>query len=46
VGDVQAGLALTLGRARGAFTYVIRSKEFETQRAADQFGAILFSFRF
>jgi len=46
VGDVQAGLALTLGRARGAFTYVIRSKEFETQRAADQFGAILLSFRF
>jgi hypothetical protein len=46
VGDVQAGLALTLGRARGAFTYVIRSKEFSTQNRADQFGAVSLSFRF
>lgn len=46
VGDVQAGVALTLGRLRGAFTYVIRSKEFSTQRKPDQFGAIVFSYRF
>jgi hypothetical protein len=45
VGDVQSGLALTFGRVRLAFTYVARSKEFTTQRAADQFGALTVSVR-
>jgi hypothetical protein len=45
VGDIQAGLAGTLGRFRLAFTYVVRSKEFKTQRAADQFGAWMLSIR-
>lgn len=39
VGDIQAGLAMTLHSVRLAFTYVLRAQEFATQRAADQFGS-------
>ncbi|MEO7775450.1 MAG: lipid A deacylase LpxR family protein [Steroidobacteraceae bacterium] len=44
--DVQAGLALTFRRVRFAYTYVYRSKEFETQTANDRFGAVSISARF
>jgi hypothetical protein len=45
VGDLQTGLALTIRSVRLAFTYVVRTKEFETQRQADRFGALTFSLR-
>lgn len=45
IGDMQAGLALTFSSLRFAFTYVVRTKEFKTQRKADQFGALTLSIR-
>ncbi|MEJ1969346.1 MAG: lipid A deacylase LpxR family protein [Rhizomicrobium sp.] len=45
VGDVQIGAALQLGGTRLAFTHVFRSKEFNTQPSADQFGAVNLTFR-
>ncbi|MDX1711800.1 MAG: lipid A deacylase LpxR family protein [Rhodovibrionaceae bacterium] len=46
VGDVQAGLAITFERVRLTYTYVFRTKEFEEQEEADQFGALSLSVRF
>ncbi|MCA3280004.1 MAG: lipid A deacylase LpxR family protein [Roseomonas sp.] len=46
VGDASAGLALIFGSARLTATYTIRSKEFEAQREASQFGSISIAFRF
>lgn len=46
VGDASAGLALIFESARLTATYTIRSKEFETQREAAQFGSISIAFRF
>jgi hypothetical protein len=46
VGDVQAGLAVIIGRVRMAYTHVFRSKEFDEQDDHDQFGAVSLSFRF
>ncbi|MEQ8194058.1 MAG: lipid A deacylase LpxR family protein [Rhodospirillales bacterium] len=46
VGDFQAGLAVTYGRVRVAYTYVLRTKEFRQQDAADQFGSLSLSIRF
>ncbi|HXC56764.1 MAG TPA: lipid A deacylase LpxR family protein [Rhizomicrobium sp.] len=45
VGDVQVGAALQLGGTRLSFTHVFRSKEFDTQPSADQFGSVNLSFR-
>jgi lipid A 3-O-deacylase len=46
VADLQLGLAISTDNWRLSFTHVFRSREFETQRHADQFGAINLSYRF
>lgn len=46
VGDANAGIAFTLGRARLSYTLVYRSKEFTSQDRADLFGAISLAYRF
>ena len=46
VGGAQAGIALTFSDVRVAYTHVIRTKEFTTQRDTNQFGALSVSFRF
>ncbi len=46
VGDLQAGLAVIIGRVRLAYTHVFRSKEFDQQDDHDQFGAISLSLKF
>jgi hypothetical protein len=46
VGDIQAGLAMQYRDWRFTYTYVVRSKEFETQDRIDKFGAISLSYRF
>jgi len=42
--DLQLGLAAVWNKSRLGFTFVRRSKEFETQEAADKFGQITYSF--
>jgi Uncharacterized protein conserved in bacteria (DUF2219) len=42
--DLQLGLAATWGKSRVGFTFVTRSKEFETQSADDKFGQLTISF--
>lgn len=44
--DVQAGAALTWRSMRVAYTYVVRTREFEGQRAPDRFGAFSVTFGF
>ncbi len=47
VGDLQAGLAITLGeRVRLAYTHLWRSREFREQDAPNQFGTLSLSVRF
>ena len=47
VGDLQAGVAMTLGkRVRLAYTHLWRSEEFREQDAPDQFGSLSMSVRF
>jgi len=46
VGDLQAGLALTLAHARLTFTELVRSKEFYGQHHPDYVGAIALSIGF
>jgi len=46
VGDASLGFALIFESARLTATYTIRSKEFETQREAAQFGSVSIAFRF
>lgn len=46
VGDAQVGLVLSFESARLSFTHVFRTKEFETQHNADQFGAAAISWQF
>jgi hypothetical protein len=46
VGDMQLGAAIAFRAFRLTFTHVFRSKEYKTQTAADQFGAINLSFRY
>ncbi|WP_425062973.1 lipid A deacylase LpxR family protein [Pyruvatibacter mobilis] len=46
VADFQAGVALTIGRARVTFTNIWRSKEFKKQDAWDEFGSISAAFHF
>lgn len=43
--DLQLGGTLTFKDLRVGYTHVIRTKEFKTQKAIDQFGAISLSFR-
>ncbi len=44
--DFQAGIAVTVGRARISFTNIWRSKEFVKQDAWDEFGSISAAFHF
>jgi lipid A 3-O-deacylase len=46
VGDLQMGVAGVVGRARGTFSYVMRTREFEGQNKPDRFGALSLSWRF
>jgi hypothetical protein len=46
VGDVQFGFAAIVAPVRATFTYVVRTREFETQRNADRFGAVSLSVKF
>ena len=46
IGDAQAGLVVTRGDFRMAYTYVYRTREFEQQEEPDQFGALAFTWRF
>lgn len=46
VGDIQMGVAAVYLPVRFTFTYVLRTREFETQRAADRFGAFSISIKF
>ncbi len=45
VGDLELGAAITFNFMQITFTHVIRTKEYKTQTAADQFGAVNLSFR-
>lgn len=45
VGDMQLGLAIAMDRWRLTYTEVFRTKEFDTQKHADRFGAINLSIR-
>jgi lipid A 3-O-deacylase len=44
--DLQLGAAVVLGKSRAGFTFVRRSKEFETQAKPDNFGQLSVSFAF
>ncbi|MCD6034297.1 MAG: Conserved exported protein of unknown function [Rickettsiales bacterium] len=46
IGSAQAGIALTYKNARIAYTHIFRTKEFDGQSRADQFGGINVSFRY
>ena len=46
VGDINLGAAITFRAFQLSFTHVFRSKEYATQKAADQFGAVNLSVRF
>jgi lipid A 3-O-deacylase len=46
VGGVQAGVALTAGNMRLAYTHVLRTREFSGQQDNDQFGALTLSIRY
>lgn len=46
VGEVQAGLVLGWENWRATLTEIVRTREFEGQSDADEFGAIAISYRF
>lgn len=46
VGEIQAGVAVTLGEARLAYTHVLRSHEYRGQRNPDSFGSFSLSLQF
>jgi lipid A 3-O-deacylase len=46
VADLTAGFAVILPTARLTFSYTYRTKEFDTQRDAAQFGSVSIAFRF
>ena len=46
VGDLQFGIALTWRNVRLSYTHVLRTREFETQDEADDFGAFSLTVRF
>lgn len=46
VGDLVLGAAVTFDYARLAFTHVIRTREYKTQKGDDQYGALDLTLRF
>jgi len=46
VGDLQAGVAVSAGDWRLAYTFVTRTEEFDTQPTQQDFGALALSWRF
>jgi len=46
VADIAAGIAILYKRVKGSFTYVYRTKEFEKQGLAQQFGSIALGITF
>lgn len=46
VGEMQAGVAVTVDGVRLAYTHVFRTEEYDEQEAPDQFGAFSVSLRF
>lgn len=44
IGDLQAGLVLTLGSVNLAFTQILRSEEFDGQQGFDHYGAASLTF--
>jgi len=46
VGEAQLGASVSAGDWRLAYTYVMRTEEFETQTAKQDFGALALSWRF
>ncbi len=46
VGDLTAGFAVFVGSSRLAYTYVVRTKEFDGQNKIDQYGALTFTKQF
>lgn len=46
VGEIQAGLAVQVRRVQIAYTFVERSKEFETQSSHQEFGAVSIAVKF
>jgi lipid A 3-O-deacylase len=46
VGDLEAGIAITFGDVRLAYTHVYRTEEFHGQEDADLFGTLNLTIRF
>jgi len=46
VADLQAGLVLTYGNTQLAYTFVTRTREFASQRSAQQFGSLSLAVKF
>ena len=46
VGEAQAGVALQFRKVQLAYTFVRRTREFDTQNGAQQFGAVSLSMKF
>lgn len=46
VGDLQAGIAVTIDDIRIAYTHVFRTREFDEQDRGDQFGSLSVTVRF
>lgn len=46
VGSLQAGAAITYGDARLSYTHVFMTREYSTQKHAEEFGALTLSYRF
>ena len=46
IGDIQAGLAVQVRRVQIAYTFIERTKEFETQSDHQEFGAVSISVKF
>jgi hypothetical protein len=46
VGDAQLGIVVTIRQVRLAYTQIFRTREFDNQREADNFGALSLSYAF
>lgn len=46
VGDLMGGAVLTFSRFRLAYTHVVRSREFKTQKGHDSYGSVTITSRF
>jgi len=46
VGDIQYGVAVTIGEWRAAYTQVSALREFKGQKSGDSFGSFTLSTRF